>query len=509
MPGVLLSALLLVLAYPPADVGLLGLVALIPWLRTLETLAEDDMPHPFRAAWWSGYRLGILYFGGTMWWLGHVTITGTVVLVAYLALYPAAFGVLTVWALRWRVAEGLPLAAFLASGWTLLEWVRSTFGTGLGWNLLAHTQWRGPFLQLADLVGVYGVSWFVALLNAAIWQAWRRRGRSATVIVLLVLAAVGYAAARRAVVERAIAPHPVLSVAVVQGNIPQEQKWDAEYVAKIADRYEDLTRQAAAAGAKLIVWPETSVPGFANEPEWRDWLTDRSDEVGAPLLVGAPWLEEHPGPRLFNSALLVTPVEGIVERYDKLHLVPFGEFLPGEIWWPVLGRVRERLPIGQFTPGTHPTIFQIPTDPPVTAGVLICFEDVFPDISRLMVRRGARLLATITNDAWFGQTAAPIQHTQASVFRAVEHRVWMLRAANTGYSCVIDPLGRIVAAVHDAQGRAIGVPGVQVVPIPVGSAAPTVYTLLGDWWLLLCAGSLLLTVSLQNRSQTSKLQGER
>ena len=494
MPGLLLSALLLVLAYPPYDIGFLGLVALIPWLRSLETVVEGG--GPVRRAWRSGWMLGFLFFGGTMWWLGYVTITGAVVLTAYLALYPAAFGTFVIWTLRRRAAEGLALAALLASGWTLLEWLRSTLFTGLGWNLLAHTQWRGPFLQLADLVGVYGVSWLVAFLNAALWLSWRKgaRRRVAVAAALLVVLAVGYAAARRAAVERAVAAHPVLSVAVVQGNIPLEQSWDSQYVAKIASRYEELTRQAAAGGAKLIIWPETSVPGLASDPEWRDWLTERSDEAGAPLVVGAPWLEEHPGPRLFNSALLVRPVMGVVERYDKLHLVPFGEFLPGEQWWPALGRVRERLPIGEFTPGTHPTVFQLPTDPPVEAGVLICFEDVFPAISRTMVRRGARMLATITNDAWFGRTAAPIQHTQASVFRAVEHRVWMLRAANTGYSCVIDPFGRVVAAVHDAAGRTIDIPGFQVVPVPVASAAPTVYTRLGDWWLLVCGIFLALAI---------------
>lgn len=503
MPGaVLLSSLLLVLAYPPYDLGLLGLVALIPWLRHLAIMAEEA-PRPLRAGWWSGYALGFLFYGGSMWWLGYVSITATVALTAYMACYIGAFGAFTIWALRRRLADGVPLAVLLASAWTLLDWVRGTFCTGVGWNPLAHTQWRGPFLQVADLVGVYGVTWIIAFLNAAIWLAWRRaagqagerrRARLLTTIVAVLALGVGYAAARRVVVDRAVAHQPTLKVGLVQGNIPQDQKWDGEYVAMIADRYELLNRQAAAAGAQLILWPETSVPGFASDAEWREWLEERSQEVEAPLLIGAPWLEEQAGPRLFNSALLVTPGQGIAARYDKLHLVPFGEFLPGEVWWPAIGRLRERLPIGHFTAGTYPTVFQIDTEPPLAVGTAICFEDVFPDISRLLVRRGARLLTTITNDAWFGPTAAPIQHAQASVFRAVEHRVWMLRAANTGYSCAIDPAGRVVASVHDAQGRTLNIPGAEVLPIAAGSAAPTVYTRFGDWWLLLCAASLLIRI---------------
>ena len=494
----ILSAILFVLAYPPFDVGLLGLVALVPWLQSLGTVLDEN--RPYRRAWWQGYWLGLLFFGGTIWWLVHVTIIGTIILVAVLALFFATFGLFAAWFLRGtfykeKGSDPFSLAIVLAAAWTLLEWLRNTLFTGFGWNLLAHTQWRSPLLQLADLVGVYGVSWLVVFVNVSVWLIWRRiRDGSVartvpvlTALVVVLAAAIGYGTWRTAVVERAVAHGPVLRVALVQGKIPQEQKWDAGYAIAIVKRYTDLTRRAARQGADVIIWPETAVPGLANEPAFTEWLGGLSREVGAPLLVGAPW---EGNLVLYNSAVLVTPDGEIQDRYDKLHLVPFGEFIPGESWWPALGQMRERLPIGQFTPGNWFTVFTVPgSQRSAKMSALVCFEDLFPELARGFVRRGARLLATITNDAWFGRTAAPIQHTQPSVFRAVEHRVWMLRAANTGYTCAIDPAGRVVASVRGRSG-ALWVSGFRVVPVSLGSAGPTLYTRWGDWWLWVCTAIL-------------------
>jgi len=472
---------LLVLAFPPFDLGCLALVALVPWLNGLEECSA-------RTAWWRGYAIGLLFFAGTMWWLVHVTLVGLVILVAALALYFAAFSLFATWQLRQPLScRSLLLAATLASTWTFLEWLRGTLLSGLGWNLLAHTQWHSPLVQIADLIGAYGVSWLVVFVNVAVWQAWRRRcWRPAAAVGLVLALVVGYGVVRRAAVERALARSPVVRVALLQGNIPQSQKWDVGFLESIMQRYDALTRQAAQAGAQLIIWPETAVPALANTPEFQAWLGHLSREVKIPLLVGAPWGAGESATRLMNSALLVTPDGRVADRYDKMHLVPFGEFIPGEAWWPGLGRVRDWLPIGEFTPGTRATVFDVPTAPPLSLSTLICFEDLFPAISRMMVRHGARLLVTITNDAWFGQTAAPIQHAQASTLRAIESRVWMLRAANTGWTGAIDPAGRIVAREQ------VWVPGVVVAPVALAPLGPTLYTRLGDWWLLLCAACLLL-----------------
>lgn len=500
--GVFLTATLLVLAYPPFDIGLLGLVALVPWLRQLEGLTP-------RAAWRQGYWLGILFFGGTIWWLVHVTVVGTVALVAYLALYFAAFGAFVAWWCRTSVPgtnsekgawhHGC-LAPLLASAWTLLEWGRGTVGSGLGWNLLAHTQWHSPLVQIADLSGVYGVSWLVVFINVLVWQVWSRRTwRLAVAVVATLGLVVGYGAWQQAVAERTIARGPVLDVALVQGNIPQDEKWDPDFVERIKTRYEQLTRQAAQAKPDLVIWPETAVPGLADDPDLAAWLKALALDLGVPLLVGAPagsWEE------LTNSAILVDGEGRVVDRYDKLHLVPFGEFIPGEGWWPILGCVRQWLPIGQFIPGTRFTIFNPTPDTRYPSlSTLICFEDLFPELARTFVRSGAHALVTITNDAWFGRTAAPVQHAQASTFRAVEHRVWMLRAANTGLTCAIDPAGRMVATVRGERGRSLWVAGVAMVPVALGVMGPTLYTRLGDWWLGVCAALIFVGVMLRYRRE--------
>ncbi len=497
-PMIVFSALLLVLSYPPTDLGWLAFVALIPWLCVLEGLSP-------RAAWWHGYMVGLIFFGGTIWWLGHVTVTGAVVLVAYLALYFAAFSAAVVWVIRRTSGvQPLVLVSVLASLWTLLEWVRGWFGSGMGWNLLAHTQWQTPLLQWAEWVGVYGVSWIVAFVNLLLWQAWRRRGgRPLAVAAVVLVGTLTVGAFRAATVERALAQGKSLRVAVVQGNIPQNQKWDLDYVQQIQRRYEELTAEAARAQAAIIVWPETSVPALADDQAVQTWLGGLATQAHAVLLVGAPWQMAVAPTRLYNSALLFSQTGQLRARHDKLHLVPFGEFIPGEQWFTGLGRLRDHLPIGQFVAGTRPTVFHLPTTPPTTMSALICFEDLFPEISRTLVLRGARVLATITNDAWFGRTAAPLQHAQASVFRAVEHRVWMLRAANTGLSCAINPTGRIVADVHDEHGQRINVSGIAVAPITLATLGPTLYTSCGDWWLLICLAILWMARPPRRPVQTS------
>lgn len=435
------SAVLLVLAFPPFDFGWLGLVALIPWL---ESLSKTSSP---RQAWWQSYLLGVLFFGGTMWWLVHVTAFGIIVLVAALALYFAVFGWIAQRFLR-RAEDSLieagKQAAALASTWTLLEWIRGTFLTGLGWNLIGHTQWKTPLLQWAEFIGVWGVSWIVVFVNVAAWLAIKKRSKSMAIaggILLAVLMTAGVV--RQLQIDHRLQKGTDYSIGLVQGNVPQNQKWDTDFYDLIVDRYAALTRRFVGKKVDLVIWPETATPNLANDPDLQSWLAGLSREVKAPLLVGAPRAEWTPKTKLFNSAILVTAQGDARQHYDKIHLVPFGEFIPGEEWWPVIGRVRNWLPIGEFSPGKEQTVFRVPSKPPLSLSVLICFEDVFPEISREFVRRGAKVLVTITNDAWFGPTAAPIQHAQTSVFRAVENRVWMLRAGNTGYSCAISPTGRI------------------------------------------------------------------
>ncbi len=443
-------------------------MAYLPWLLALEKSSP-------RKAFLQSYLIGILFFAGTIWWVGYVTIPGTVLLIGYLALYFGIWG----W-LAQRMVSGLrrtphtvhrtPLLT-LPAAWVLLEYLRNTWLTGFGWNLIAHTQWNWiPVIQIADLTGVYGVSFLVVLVNVALWLAYSvqrtayRKGLSAIALAgACLLAALAYGSFRihqLEVYSRPTTHDPRLSfrVAVVQGNIPQTEKWDEVFQEEIWHRYETLTGQAAQSRPDLIVWPETAVPGYLEDPEIFERLQKLAQATDTPLLVGAPVTETVSGTeRMFNSACLLNPQGNLVERYDKVHLVPFGEYLPLEFFF---GWLRRFVLMGNFSPGSRFTVFQpatfrqpftedsrLKTHDVLPFSVLICFEDLFPDLSRRFVREGARWLLVITNDAWFHRSAASLQHLQACVFRAIENRVWVVRAANTGWSGFIDPAGRRISSV--------------------------------------------------------------
>ncbi len=513
----LASAVLLVLTCPTWNLWPLAWVALVPWLWLLRTCAP-------RAAFGWSYALGIVFWLGSTWWMTYVTTLGWVVWCAYLALYHGLFG----WAAArlgvGPTGSGLRLLTsrmglfVLPAIWVALEYLRSHILPGLARNgLLAYTQadWLLP-IQIADVTGVWGVSFLLVLVNAAAASLLNAetpmptKVRNVAVAAACLLASAGYGAWR---LPQAASAPPTARVAVVQGNIPQDEKWDEANRDRILRRYEELSREAAAGRPDLIVWPETSVPGYFGIDEA---LTQRvlgvARVVGVPLLVGAPapTLDET-RVRLMNRAALVTPDGRIAAQYDKVHLVPFGEFIPGEELFPL---VRNALPpIGTFSAGTRYTVFTLPPSPgtahpadpsrasagasvPLTFSVMICFEDLFPEVASRFVREGARLLLVITNDAWFGPTGAALQHLQASVFRAIEQRMPVVRAANTGWSGCVDAAGRVQGVVQAAAGRTLFVTGTHTCQVAPGGSQPTPYGRWGDWLaalsLLVALGWLLL-----------------
>jgi len=523
----LASAALLIFAFPSFTQPWAAWVALVPWLLLLHYASP-------RAAFGWSFLIGALFFLGSMWWLVYVSVLGWVLLSLYQALYFGVFGSLVV--IGWSAPAGaknrekrrlgtnrLWGKAYAFAGipaiWVAIECARSHLLSGVGWNLLAYSQAPQPHLiQLADLTGAWGVSFVIVLANVAFAEmadavAWAKGKRTedrlafqratthVTWAVLWLLIVMGYGSWRLATV----AGEPTVRVTVVQGNIPQEEKWDEALRASVLSRYETLTRAAAQAGPRLIVWPETSVPGYLglDEP-----LTQRivnvAGSAGAPLLVGAPhgrlagaeWT-------IMNGAALVDAA-GVSRWYDKLHLVPFGEFIPLERMFPWLRQVLP--PIGDFVPGTEHTVFQLPVrssefgvggadshsqfvthNSPLAFSVLVCFEDLFPELARRFVREGARLLLVITNDAWFGPTAAAYQHAQASTLRAVELRVPVVRAANTGWSGCIDAAGRWTGSVRDVSGTELFVAGTYPCEVAPGPAE-SLYLHWGDWFALLCLG---------------------
>ena len=349
-----------------------------------------------------------------------------------------------------------------------------------------------PVIQIADITGVYGVSFLIILVNFGIYLALRKAPKRFYIlffIFLLFASVLAYGHGR----IRRIYPTQNLKVALIQGNIPQEMKWDPRYREFIIDKYTYLTKKSFEENPRLVIWPETSLPGYLDEADLKKRIINLAKSGDAHLLIGTLRAEND---KFYNSATLISNEGEILESYDKIHLVPFGEFVP---FGRLISRVRNFIdkPIGDFDRGREFTVFTFKvrdalfrperirktTEFYKFAG-LICFEDIFPDLSRRFVKRGARFLINMTNDAWFGKTAAPYQHAEGSVFRAVENRVPVLRAANTGFSCMIDHRGKVIKRVN-VEGDEIFVDGYAVGAItPV--FAKTFYTRFGDVFSWIC-----------------------
>jgi apolipoprotein N-acyltransferase len=279
-------------------------------------------------------------------------------------------------------------------------------------------------------------------------------------------------------------PSTPIKISVIQGNIPQELKWDASAKTYILDRYTRLTERAARDRPDLMIWPEASSPGLLGEDDLVfENIFSLAKKIKIPLLLGSVVRENQ---NYFNSALLIDSRGKIAARYDKLHLVPFGEYIPLKKFLPFLQAV---VPIGDMDRGREYTIFKTKAydlRPTTSFSVLICFEDLFPELSRRFVKKGADFLINITNDAWYKKTSAAGQHFQASVFRAVENRVNLVRSANTGISAFISPSGKIISLVRDEAGESLFITGfgTQEILIPAAKK-PTFYTNYGDIFIIL------------------------
>ena len=475
-----LTGLGLFLSYPPAALWPVAFVALVPLLVALDRA-------PRRAAFWLGTLAGMVFYPLNLSWAAHAmrvygglswgpSLLLLLLLSFYLALYLGAFSACWVWL---KPASGVARVLLAGSLWVTLEFVRTYALTGFPWAFLAYTQSRNlPLIQIASVTGVYGVSFLVVLVNAAVAVALcRPRGRVAVAPALAaslaLLLSLAYGARALSLPE----PSDGLSVAVLQGNIDQDVKWDPAFREATLDTYERLTRDAARRGADLIVWPEAAVPFlFRREPEVRARVARLASETKRFLLVGSPDLD---GERFYNSAFLISQDGALLQRYDKIHLVPFGEYVPLR---PLLGFVQKlaRGAIGDFAPGREATVLSTPFG---RFGVTISYEVYFPAEVRRLFRNGAGFLVNITNDAWYGRSAAPAQHLAMAVFRAVEHGAFLVRSANTGISAIIDRRGRV------REQSVIFTEAVLVGKIQ-GQADGTIYTRVGDLFAwVVAAGS--------------------
>ncbi|HDH34415.1 MAG TPA: apolipoprotein N-acyltransferase, partial [Nitrospirae bacterium] len=342
-------------------------------------------------------------------------------------------------------------------------------------------------IQIADITGVYGVSFLVAALNGLLFDLlvnreskWRT---TASVLYAVLLAVVlFYGSGRLAEGEDG----REFKVSVIQGNISQDKKWDARFQKEVIDTYKRLTLKAMPEGPDMIVWPETALPfifGY-NEDLTEETLSFQKG-LETYLLFGSILLNStEPGGSSFtNSAVLLSPQGDVASVYDKMHLVPYGEYVPFRNLIPFVRRLTAG--IGDFIPGEEYLVMKTPF---AKIGNLICYEIIFPGLVRSFVEKGANVLVTITNDAWFGRTSAPYQHFAIAVFRAIENRVPVIRSANTGISGFIDTRGRI------SKTSDIFVEAVLTEKVAVGTSR-SIYTEYGDIFAYLCiAGAMLIII---------------
>ena len=453
-----------------------------------------------RGAFGLGWLSGFVFFFVLLRWLNFTFRTysaiplplvwvPTALLAAYCGLFVGVFAAALSWITERRsIPLALASAPFL---WITAEWLRGHLFGGFPWGLLGYSQFqRLPVIQIAELGGVYAVSFVVLAVNAVIVGVialpWRQAAVALGLGALLVGATLAFGAARL----REAPPSETVTIAVMQPSIEQPLKWDPEHAATTLGIYFALTRRAAADSPQLVVWPETSSPTMLrHDPVLLAGLRDLSRRLNVPLVVGSVDVDTQAPDRYHNSAFLVTS-RGIEARYDKIHLVPFGEYVP----LGLIGVVRRWAEfVAQLEPGSRAVVFP---GPPAPFGIVICYEGIFPELVREFVRGGARVLLNMTNDAWFGRTSGPWQHLGMYPLRAVEHRIAIARAANTGISAFVAPSGQIV--------RRLGLFDRGVITDRVAlRTGETLYTRFGDWLVYLAMAGWAMVMAAAERAQSA------
>ncbi|HKY62215.1 MAG TPA: apolipoprotein N-acyltransferase [bacterium] len=504
-----LSGLLAALSFPTIvaghhfpDLSWLAWVALIPYLSTLEPTRlgrAAGLTFLFSFSWnalTSYWIFNALYFNGQLSVAASLGVLATMAVL--LAGLQSAFIPLTLFLIR---RFRLPWVLTMAGLWALYEWVRNywPFG-GYPWANLGYSQATSiHLLQSADLFGVYGLSFVLVAVNAALTealQAWRRQRPfpkvSLAAALVLPVAFAAYGSLRLRQVEARTAGSPKLAVGLLQPNIGQRLKWKKDLNDYIQKLLLQMTRQATEQGAQFVIWPESALPTAL--PMGLTQFAPLSS-FSVPILLGILSIEQPIGllkPVLYNSALQVDPGGQFAGRMHKQHLVPLGEYVPLKklLWFvkPVAAKM------GDFRVIEPKELLKVDGHP---YGVVICYEDLFPEIARHYTRMGAAFLVNITNDAWYGDVSQLDQHLHFSIFRAVENRRALVRGTNTGYTAAIDPSGRIRAEIPKF------IAGILLAEIPLEKEL-SVYVRFGDGlWIGLITLGLATAGSIRGRKSAA------
>ena len=506
----LASGLMLSCSFPPINWSIMAWFALVPIMlmptprRTIERLAI-------------GFLFGYAHFATVLHWLNEVGFCAGYMLAFYCALFPMLW-YCVISAFNWHLKDK-PNAEFPGAGpifiadewmlilhifaqatfWVFLEYLRAMLFTGFPWDMVGVSQFRRLAVAgLAQYTGVYGVSFIVILSNAIIAAELSRQLRMLIVpgkrqfpwhfaLMTLALVPICILQAR----NEFLPPEgtPVIRIAAIQGNIPQCRNWTEEQYEHALATYLRLSERAASEYQDLdmLLWPECAVPVPLGYPPYKAALLGLQQKIRKPLLLGALRIVGDPSnpddARDFNSAILLDENSHVAESYNKMHLVPFGEFTPAGDIFPIL---RDIIGMGRdLTPGRDEVIFSLGKGG--LAGVNICFEDAFPDISRKFTQKGANILMTITNDSWYNRSSGAEQHLSHAVFRAIENRRPLLRSGNNSHTCLITPNGALLGIIDNKDDGSPFVSSFQAYDVPVHDWGITFYSKCGDFFAISCS----------------------
>lgn len=464
---------LLALSFPPFATRVLSLVALVPLLGYFIAGRSGKNPITIKRAVITGFIFGLSFFLTLLFWIANlipessasmpwIMVPALIILVLYLSCYTALFSFI----LSLLVRRFGAVSLFAAPGlWSLVELARSRGELGFPWGVVSNSIAIYPVaIQGVSLYGPFGLSFFIVLVNVLVTLAvfkgslkWRFFSVAGAAIIIVVHLAWGANVIDR--IDRQLAAADTeADVAVVQPNLDLGIKWKRAFRDTVFSQIERMTFEAAARGAELVIFPETAAPiSISHDHLYQQRLEFMAEKASVDLLTGyVDHVREGDGLSVYNAAGLFSSQGRHIATYEKVNLLPFGEKMPWSQYLPVLSK----LDFGQanFKAGEDQTLF---VSSKGKFGVLICFESIFSDFTRGYVRAGADFLVNITNDGWFGSRSGPMQHAELAVFRAIENRVTLLRAANTGISMIVDPAGRIRERID------LDVEGIILVPIYV------------------------------------------
>jgi apolipoprotein N-acyltransferase len=513
----ILSGILQVVIFPSPSFYFLCWIALAPLIISVLRARDQDAvqllaeggssylaPASLRQGFLLGYVSGIVWYLGSCYWIYHamhvygglnafVSVLMLVLFALYLALYHGLFGVLLAISARKRQGYSLRALVLVPFLWVSVELAR-TYITGFPWDLLGTAQVNNvPLARIATFTGVYGLSFEIALVNAAFAAAALvARRQRATMLVAAVCATVGLQVWQLVPMQ---APPPDHYATLVQENLPMNDvRWDEQKEKDVLldlEKFSVTPKNATAENPGVIVWPESPAPFFVTDYHFRGTMVQIARETNSYVIAGSLGIEntgrEDVEPDLYNSAVLITPDGKWAARYDKNHLVPFGEYIPFQSLLSFAKSLTHE--VGTFKAGRERKLLDVGKH---HIGTFICYESIFPDEVREFADNGANLLVNISDDGWYGNSGAPGQHLNMARMRAIENERWLLRSTNTGITASIDPFGRVVISAPRNVRAYMQAPFAYI-------TEKTFYTEYGDWFPICCVIISLLALIVRQR----------